>query len=175
MITSIAGIGYVLRRYGLQVAFLAMPVVCGVSVGALAIAGSLGQTGLLFWLAVFARLINVAWGFSISQSALVLSYQPLPSDQRGEIQTLAEGMIQPFAIGVAGLVLLVLNTVLGLRAVELSWFFVAIIILLCAVIVLMNRQYPQVCLLCSFVMPISVSRHLLCDFVAPTERSLIHC
>jgi ATP:ADP antiporter, AAA family len=144
LIISIAGIGYMLRRYGLQVAFLAMPVVCGVTVGALAIAGSLGQTGLLFWLAVFARLINVAWGFSLSQSALVLSYQPLPSDQRSQVQTLAEGIIQPFAIGFAGLALLGLNTLLGLRAIELSWFFVGIIMLLCAVIVLMNRQYPHV-------------------------------
>ncbi|HEX5689992.1 MAG TPA: cyclic nucleotide-binding domain-containing protein [Roseiflexaceae bacterium] len=144
LITSIAGIGYVLRRYGLKVAFLAMPVVCGIAVGALAIAGSLGQTTILFWLAVFARLINVAWGFSLSQSALVLSYQPLPSDQRGQVQTLAEGIVQPLAIGFAGLTLLVLNTVLGLRAVELSWFFVGIITLLCAVIVQMSRQYPQV-------------------------------
>jgi ATP:ADP antiporter, AAA family len=144
LITSIVGIGYVMRRYGLQVALLAMPVVCGVAVGALAIAGNFGQTDLLFWLAVFARLINVAWGFSLSQSALVLSYQPLPSDRRGQIQTLAEGIVQPIAIGVAGLALLGLNTVLGLRAIELSWFFVGIITLLCAVIVLMNRQYPQV-------------------------------
>src|ERR687886_793492 len=144
LITSVVGIGYVMRRYGLQVAFLAMPVVCGVTVGALAIAGSLGQTGLLFWLAVFARLTNVAWGFSLSQSALVLSYQPLPRDQRGQVQTLAEGIIQPFAIGFAGLMLLGLNTVLGLRAVELSWFFVGFMILLCTVIVLMNRQYPRV-------------------------------
>jgi HEAT repeat protein len=89
-------------------------------------------------------LINVAWGFSLSQSALVLSYQALPSDRRGQVQTLAEGIVQPFAIGFAGLALLGLNTVLGLRAIELSWFFVGIITLLCAVIVLINRQYPQV-------------------------------
>jgi AAA family ATP:ADP antiporter len=144
LITSIAGIGYVLRRYGLQITFLAMPVVCGIAVGALAIAGSLGQTRLLFWLAVFARLINVAWGFSLSQSALVLSYQPLPSDRRHQVQTLAEGIIQPLAIGFAGLILLGLNTLLGLRAIELSWFFVGITTLLCAVIILLNRQYPQV-------------------------------
>jgi HEAT repeat protein len=144
LITSLAGIGYVLRRYGLQAAFLAMPVVCGVAVGALALAGSLGQTSVLFWLAVVARLFNVAWGFSFSQSALVISYQPLPSERRGEAQTLAEGIVQPFAIGFAGLALLVLNTFLGLRAVGLSWFFVGIIILLCVSIALINRQYPRV-------------------------------
>ena len=144
LITSIAGIGYVLRRFGLQVALLAMPVVCGVAVGALALTGSLGQTGLLFWLAATARLINVGWGFSLSQSALVLSYQPLPSEQRGQVQTLAEGIVQPLAIGFAGLMLLGLNTVLGLRAVELAWFFVGFIILLCVVIMLLSRQYPQV-------------------------------
>lgn len=144
LITSVTGIGYVLRRFGLQAAFLAMPVVCGVAVGALAVAGLLGQTSLLFWFAVVARLINVAWGFSFSQSALVLSYQPLASDRRREVQTLVEGIIQPFAIGLAGLLLLGLNTLLGMRAVELSWFFVGIIVLLCIAIVLINRQYPQV-------------------------------
>lgn len=145
LITSLLFTGFVLRQYGLRTTLLVMPALCGIAMTVLALAGSLGQAGaLLFWLAAFAKLINVAWGFSLAQSALVLSYQPVPADQRGPTQTLAEGIIQPFAIGFAGLALLALNTLLGLSSVGLAWFFVGIIALLIGVIILIGRQYPQV-------------------------------
>lgn len=144
LITTTFVTSRVLRRYGLRAAFLAMPVLVGVGIAALAITGSLGQIGaLLFWLAAFGKLVNVAWGFSLSQSALVLTYQPLPAEQRGRTQTLAEGIVQPLAIGFAGLALVGLNTMLGLRAVGLSWIFLGLTIALIAVIVLLNRQYPK--------------------------------
>ncbi len=144
LITTTFVTSRVLRRYGLRAAFLAMPVLVGAGMAALVIAGSLGQTGaLLFWLAAFGKLVNVAWGFSLSQSALVLTYQPLPAEQRGRTQTLAEGIVQPLAIGFAGLALVGVNTLLGLRAVGLSWIFLGLIAALIAVIVLLNRQYPK--------------------------------
>lgn len=134
----------VLRRYGLRATMLAMPVVVGATVLALAIAGSLGLDGApLFWLAAFGKMLNIAWGFSLSQSALVLSYQPLPGERRSRIQTLAEGIVQPVAIGCTGLALIGLNTLLGLDAIGLAWFFVGIVALLILVIVLIGRQYPQ--------------------------------
>lgn len=134
----------VLRRYGLRTTLLAMPLLVGATLLALGIAGSLGQGGaLLFWLAAFGKMVNIAWGFSLSQSALVLSYQPLPGERRSRIQTLAEGIVQPVAIGCTGLALIGLNTLLGLDAVGLAWFCVGIIALLIVVITLIGRQYPH--------------------------------
>jgi ATP:ADP antiporter, AAA family len=144
LVTSLFGTGFVLRRFGLQATFLAMPVVCGIFMLVLALSGSFGQGGaLLFWLAAMGKLINVAWGFSFSQTALVLSYQPIPSTQRGQTQTLIEGIIQPLAIGFAGLSLLGLNTLLGFGAVALAWVFGGLTLLLILVIVLIGRQYPR--------------------------------
>jgi len=144
LITTLFGTGVVLRRFGLRAAFLAMPVVCVILMGGLAVAGSLGQGGaLLFWLAALGKLFNVAWGFSLSQTALVLSYQPIPDARRDQVQTLIEGIVQPLAIGVAGISLLGLNTLLGLRAVGLAWVFAGLAVLLIVVIVLIDRQYPR--------------------------------
>lgn len=144
LITTLFVTSFVLRRYGLRVTLLAMPALVGAAMLALAVAGSLGYDGaLLFWLAAFGKMINIAWGLSLSQSALVLSYQPLPADRRGRIQTLAEGIVQPVAIGCTGLILLGLHALLGLNAIGLAWLFGGVVALLTGVIVLISRQYPQ--------------------------------
>lgn len=145
LITSLFLTSLLLQRYGLRATLLAMPAVCGAALGALALLGSLGQTGApLFWLAAIAKLFNLAWGLSLSLSALVLCYQPVPAEQRAQTQTLAEGIVQPFAIGFAGLSLLGLTKLLGLSSIGLAWVFVVIVLLLLAVIVLIGREYPQV-------------------------------
>lgn len=133
----------ILGRYGLWAGLLVEPVVVTVSIAALAISGSMGgAVAILFWLATLSKLTSVALGFSLSQSAALVAYQPLTGDQRGRVQTLAEGIVQPLAIGVAGLMLLLLNSLLGLKAVGLAFVFLVIAIPWIIIIILLVRQYP---------------------------------
>ena len=104
----------VVRRYGLRLGLLAMPAVVTLSIVLLAVGGTLGlSTSFLFWTATAARTLNIALGFSLSQAMGSLLFQPLQGHVRGAAQTISEGIIQPLAIGLAGVILLILNTTLG--------------------------------------------------------------
>ncbi|MFN2119478.1 MAG: HEAT repeat domain-containing protein [Anaerolineales bacterium] len=136
---------YVARKYGLLVGLLAMPVVVVACILVLALGGSLGWAGItLFWIATAAKTFNVALGFSISQAMGLLLYQPLLGNQRNVTQTIAEGIIQPVAIGVAGLVLLLFNTALHFDAIGLSYLFLGIAVVWFWEMVRVSRAYPLV-------------------------------
>jgi HEAT repeat protein/ATP/ADP translocase len=135
----------VASRYGLLFGLLAMPVVVVAAILLLALGGTLGWgAAALFWIAAAAKTLNVALGFSISQSMGTLLFQPLSGAQRSSTQTIAEGIIQPVAIGLAGLILLVLNTVLHFDAVGLSYVFLGIAALWFWIIFRVTRAYPSV-------------------------------
>jgi AAA family ATP:ADP antiporter len=136
---------YVARKYGLLVGLLAMPVVVVACILLLALGGTLGWAEItLFWIATAAKTLNVALGFSISQAMGLLLYQPLLGNQRNTTQTIAEGIIQPVAVGLAGLVLLLFNTALHFDAVGLSYLFLGIAVLWFWETVRVSRAYPLV-------------------------------
>src|SRR5690606_32772709 len=110
------------RRSGLAAGLLALPVLVTVAAFAIAAGGTLGVPALvLFWLATAAKLANVAFGFSLSQTSHNVMYQALEGRARERVQTIAEGIVQPVAIGVAGGSLLLLTAVAGLGSVGLAW------------------------------------------------------
>jgi len=74
-----------------------------------------------------SKLINMALGFSIDLSTQNVIYQPLPPQQRARTKTMADGIIQPLGNGIAGLMLLILTTVLALNTVQLSYILLLIV------------------------------------------------
>lgn len=122
LFTTVVLTSRVLRRFGLAAGLLALPVLVTVAAFAIAAGGTLGVPALvLFWLATAAKLANVAFGFSLSQTSHNVMYQALEGRARERVQTIAEGIVQPVAIGVAGGSLLLLTAVAGLGSVGLAW------------------------------------------------------
>lgn len=145
LLTSTLLTGRVIRRFGLRAGMAIMPVLVTVSTAVLVVAGMAGASvAVLFWIAAVAKTLNVALGFSLSQAAGVLTYQPIIGNERNRTQTIAEGMVQPAAIGAAGLLLLLFNTVLHFGAVGLSVVFLAIAALWLWVIQRLSARYPTV-------------------------------
>ena len=135
----------VARRYGLRLGLLVMPAVVTAAILLLAVGGSLGWgTGFLFWTATVARTLNIALGFSLSQAMGSLLFQPLQGALRGAAQTISEGIVQPLAIGLAGVILLVFNTTLGLDAVGLAFVFLIVAVPWFWCIFALARHYPLV-------------------------------
>jgi ATP/ADP translocase/HEAT repeat protein len=142
LISSTVITSRVIARFGLRVGLLTMPLVVILTLGILALSGSLGASlFFVFVLGVFAKLINVAFGFSLSQSANAIVYQSLPDTVRGRVQATAEGIVQPIAIGVAGLSLLALTAGLKLRYIGLAYVFVGQGIAWLIVIFSLSSQY----------------------------------
>lgn len=134
----------IVGRYGLRAGLLAMPLIVTACAALLVIGGALRWSAVsLFWIATVGKTLNVALGFSLSLAAGTLLYQPLLGDQRNATQTISEGIVQPVAFGVAGLLLLLFNTMLHFNAVGMSYLFLVIAALWLWVIGRLSQQYPQ--------------------------------
>ena len=144
LISSTVLTSRVLARFGLRVGLLGMPLLVILSLGLLAVSGSLGAPLLVvFAVGAFAKLVNVAFGFSLSQSANAIVYQSLPETTRGRVQATAEGIIQPLAIGLAGLSLLALTAGLKLSYVGLAYVFLGLGLVWLLVIFFLSGNYVQ--------------------------------
>ncbi|MGD8406045.1 MAG: Npt1/Npt2 family nucleotide transporter [Anaerolineales bacterium] len=144
LISSTVLTSRVIARFGLRVGLIAMPLFVILNLGILALSGSLGASlFFVFALGALAKLVNVAFGFSLSQSANAIVYQSLPDTVRRRVQTTAEGIVQPIATGIAGLSLLVLTAGLKADYIGLSYVFVGLGIAWLVVIFLLSGNYVQ--------------------------------
>ncbi|MEW5869596.1 MAG: Npt1/Npt2 family nucleotide transporter [Chloroflexota bacterium] len=99
--------GWVINRFGLRTSLLVLPALLLAGTTAMLIGGIAGEViALLFWLVVLTKLLDMSLGFSVDRAALSILYQPVPAAQRSQAVTLAEGIFQPFANGLAGVLLL---------------------------------------------------------------------
>jgi ATP/ADP translocase len=144
LISSTVLTSRVIARFGLRVGLLAMPLLVILSLGVLALSGSLGASLLtVFAVGTFAKLVNVAFGFSTSQSANAIVYQSLPDTMRGRVQATAEGIIQPMSVGLAGITLLALTAGLGFSYIGLAYVFVGLGSVWLLVIFLLSGNYVK--------------------------------
>ncbi len=144
LISSTFLTGRIIGRFGLRTGLIGMPLAVTVIVGVLALSGTLGAAlAIVFAVSAFAKLINGAFGFSLSQSANAIVYQALPDQQRARAQATAEGIVQPIAVGLAGLSLLFLTGGLHFGYVGVSYVFIGLAVAWLIVIVLLSRGYVQ--------------------------------
>ena len=133
----------IVNRFGLWGGLLTVPTILVLSLGALALIGTAGgAVVVLFGLAALAKLMDVAIGFGLDQPAHTVLYKPMPVTQIGRVATVGEGIVQPLAIGAAGLSLLLFNTLLSLNAIGLSYAFLIIGVAWIAVTISLIRAYP---------------------------------
>jgi len=134
--------GRIIRRFGIRVGLISMPVLVSLAVGGLALSASLGAAlTLVFAISALAKLINDALGFTLSISASALVYKSVPDNMRERVQTTAEGIVQPLAIGAAGIALLALTAGLGFDYLKLSFVFLALAVLWILAILLLSGKY----------------------------------
>ena len=144
LISSTVVTSRVIARFGLRVGLLAMPLLVILSLGILALIGSLGASlFIIFAVSAFAKLSNVAFGFSTSQSANAIVYQSLPDTIRGRVQATAEGIVQPLAVGLAGISLLALTAGLKFSYIGLAYVFVGLGVAWLIVIFFLSGNYVQ--------------------------------
>ncbi len=136
--------GPVISRFGLQTSLLILPVFLVVGTGSMALLVALGIAAtLLFWLAISNKLLDMALGFSIDRTAQTILYQPLPSGLRMQVQTMAEGVVQPLANGAAGLGLLALGALFASYTTPLILGVLVIVVAWALTAYRLGREYPK--------------------------------
>ncbi len=120
--------GRIISRFGLRAGLLITPTLTILFVGAMVVTGILdpGQLLLLFSFAVAGKFANEGLGFSLDQSSFAVLYQPIAEKERVHAQTMAEGIIQPLAIGLAGGLLLIFNTLLKFDVIQLAYIYMVV-------------------------------------------------
>lgn len=136
--------GRIISRFGLMAGLLATPILTTLSTAALALTGLINPQLLLplFWFAVLAKFSNEGLGFSIDQSSFAVLYQPIEEKIRIRAQTVAEGIVQPLAIGLAGALLLILTTLLRFNIIQLALVYLLVGAVWIALSYRLTRAYP---------------------------------
>jgi AAA family ATP:ADP antiporter len=120
--------GRIISRFGLWAGLLTTPIVLILSMGGYAGVGVFASSWTLglFWFAIAGKFNNEGLGFTLDQSASSLLYQPISEALRPRARAIGEGIIQPAAIGIAGLLLTLLSNVLKFDTVQLSFVYLVL-------------------------------------------------
>lgn len=112
--------GFFLRRFGLRAGLMTNPLVLVLFyLGMAAVGVATGPaTTLFFGLAVVARIANIVLTDGTTRGSLNAAYQAVPPQDRVAVQTGVEGIGAPVAVGVVGLILLLLNAISGVTIVH---------------------------------------------------------
>ena len=125
---------WVLRRFGLGIALLALPS-----------ALILGAAGLLVWgtllAAAFLKGSDKVLRYSIDKSALQLLYLPVSSRVKNQVMSFIDSVIWRFGDGLAGLTLIVFATFLHFTPSQICWISLVLLGLWLATARAAQRQY----------------------------------
>ncbi|MDX1612916.1 MAG: HEAT repeat domain-containing protein [Candidatus Promineifilaceae bacterium] len=135
--------GVLLSRYGLNFGLAANPFIDGLLLAVQLIVGIvLGPTSLaFFWLAMIARVVDITLTDGTTRGSINTAYQALAPGDRASIQTGVEGIGQPAALGLTGVVLLLFNAIPGLTIVHIVAFALLITLLWGVTALLAYRDY----------------------------------
>ncbi len=134
----------VIGRFGVRGGLLVLPGALLVGALLFTVTGTVaGIVPVLFWLATMNKMLDLSLGFSVDQAGQTILYQPLPARERSRVQTMDEGMVRMLAVGVAGVLLLLLNQVLGATVVELGYVLLVVVLVWIGAVVMTGREYPQ--------------------------------
>ncbi len=136
--------GRIISRYGMRISLLLLPSTLVAVALALAVSGLAGGGAVaLFWMTIGAKLADTTVGFSVDRSLQTLLYQPFQADRRAQIQTIAEGAVQPFGNGLAGVILLGLGALFKIVTLPLIFAMLAVSLAWVAIAYVVGKEYPR--------------------------------
>lgn len=119
LIFQLAGVGLVLRFFGLAVILAILPAFCLLSNVGIAI-----HPGL--WLAVAFRFGQTSLGYSFDTVGQEIAINPLPNQIRRAGKLILKGAVKPLGVGAGALVLWLIGGLVGLRGIAVVTIIVSI-------------------------------------------------
>jgi ATP:ADP antiporter, AAA family len=137
--------GRIISKYGLWAGLLTTPIALIASMSGFASIGIFASSWTLglFWFAIAGKFNNEGLGFTLDQSASSILYQPISDALRPRARAIGEGIVQPAAIGIAGLLLVLLSNILKLDVIQLSFVYIALAIAWLVLSIVLAGAYPK--------------------------------
>ena len=135
--------GLLLHRFGLRYGLTANAIGVLSLVGAVIVTTAFLGSGatIVFVLIVAARVTDLTLSDGTSRTSLSAAYQAVPNRMRAVAQATVEGLAVPVAIGVSGLVLLVVQAAGGTEGLLLPVLTALVVLAWVVVAVLLYREY----------------------------------
>jgi AAA family ATP:ADP antiporter len=144
LISSLFVSGAMLQRFGLRGALLLLPVLLVVSASVGIVAGfGWAETGALFWIVFIMKTLDQSLRYTVDKTASVTLYQPLPAEQRMQVQTALESIIEPLVGGVCGLLLALLLQVIGFGSHSIVAAIVIVAVAWGLLVLVQDRYYRR--------------------------------
>ena len=137
LISNVFISGRLLNHFGLVVGLVALPGVIFTGSMLALIAGVLGLAAVFYWVILGLKTLDESFRYSLEAPSFRVLYQPLGPALGLRIQTLRETILEPLAISVAGILILILQSLLELEAlnfililavVSAAWIFIGLLL-----------------------------------------------
>jgi ATP/ADP translocase/HEAT repeat protein len=140
--------GPLLAKFGIRLGLLSNSITVLVFASAFSVAGfQYGVeplTGIVFWLLVATRGMEKISRNAIYVQAVQLTYQPLDSKHRVQVQTAVEAIIEPITCGLAGALILFLTKQFAFNSVQLIYVALVTLTLGVAIAMMVVSEYTHV-------------------------------
>jgi len=140
-ITQFGFAGRALERFGVVTSLLVLPA--SLLLGSIGTIGArlVQQVSMLFPLAVFSKGAENAFRYSIYDATMQVIYTPVPSHVRGRAKTFIDGILKPWAGGIAGGIITLTVGVMALEVEFLSFVAFGLILLWIGLVLAIGREY----------------------------------
>ncbi|NQY94923.1 MAG: MFS transporter, partial [Campylobacteraceae bacterium] len=126
IISSVFLSGKLLSRYGVGLGLMAIPVLALIGTSSLLVTLSF-SVAIAFVILLLLKLLNEAFDISILTPSFRIMYQSIPISQRMRVIAFRETIIEPIAMGLAGVLLLFASAVEGIEMVCYAIIIICII------------------------------------------------
>jgi HEAT repeat protein len=137
--------GRIISKFGLWAGLLTTPLALIASMSGFASIGLFASSWTLglFWFAIAGKFNNEGLGFTLDQSASSILYQPISDALRPRARAIGEGIIQPAAIGIAGVLLVLLSNVLKFDVIMQSFVYLLLAAAWLVLSIVLANSYPK--------------------------------
>jgi AAA family ATP:ADP antiporter len=131
-------------RYGLQFGLLAHPLLLIAGTGSIALTHASSDAAvLLFWLVAVTKLCDEVLWTSIYEPSLLILYQPLRAEQRRAVPVAVQSIFGPLAIGLSGVIFLLLETTDFFTSMHLTYIIPGLLVGAILAARHVNREYAS--------------------------------
>ncbi|RYG14616.1 MAG: hypothetical protein EON92_01310 [Burkholderiales bacterium] len=145
LVTGAIAAGPLMQRFGVAFGLLALPVACALGAGTLAAFALAGAaSACVLWITVSTKIADEVLRVGLEGPAYRILYQPLPDIQRMRVMALRESIVDPLAMGLSGLGLLALTSLLGFGVRELALVLLGALAVWIALCIMLRSEYKSV-------------------------------
>ena len=141
---SVFASGHLITKYGIGFALLALPLFVSMGSG-LALIGMLitGSTFVFFTIICITKLLDQVLRDAVEAPAFQILYQPFPIGQRLRVQSIRESIVEPMAVGLCGVLILFLTSILSISVIGLTILALILIAVWVVIGILLRRKYTS--------------------------------